>query len=107
MWNSMSVINLEINASRALVGSKFKTLLEALPLYYHNAWKVTEKVNLLCKKKQELKVFQIIQSFEFEGKSVKTEISWSEFSTGGKATTEEILGSKERNKSWRVAAGKS
>ena len=38
--------------------------------------------------------------FEFYGKSMETDTTtWSEFSNGGKAIVEQILGSEERNKS--------
>ena len=41
--------------------------------------------------------------FEFEGKSMENETTtWSEFFNGGKATTEQILGSDERNRSKRA-----
>ena len=42
-------------------------------------------------------------SYEFDGKSMKTErATWSEFLNGGKATVEQILASAERNKSKRA-----
>ena len=45
---------------------------------------------------------------EFDGKSVKTEItSWSELSNGGKAIVEQMLVSEEINKSKRAGLWES
>ena len=39
-----------------------------------------------------------VSTFEFEGKSMETEVTtWSEFPKGGKATKEQILGSEVTN----------
>ena len=34
---------------------------------------------------------------EFDGKSMETETTWSEFPDGGKAIVEQVLASEERN----------
>ena len=34
---------------------------------------------------------------EYDGKSMETETTWSEFHNGGKAIVEQILGPEERN----------
>ena len=40
--------------------------------------------------------------WQFDGKSMETETTWSEFPNGGKAIVEQILASEVRNKSKRA-----
>ena len=44
---------------------------------------------------------------EFDGKSIETETTWSEFPNGGKAIVEQILASEEINKSKRAGLWES
>ena len=44
---------------------------------------------------------------EYDGKSMETETTWSEFHNGGKAIVEQILASEERNKSKRAGLWES
>ena len=45
--------------------------------------------------------------FQFLGKSMETETTWSEFSNGGKAIIEQILMWEKRNKSKRAGVWES